>query len=297
MMTIGFIGLGHMGLPMAVNCLKAGHKIIGFDLQQQAIDSITQAGGESASDPADLARRCDIIITMLQTGNQVKSVCLGENGIFAHALAGSYHLDCSTIDVATSRLIHQQGNEAGLNCLDAPVSGGVAGAEAGQLTFMVGGQSNDLDAVTPVLNCMAKKIIHAGAAGNGQAAKICNNMILGITMIAVSEAFVLADKLELPKEKLHEIVSNASGQCWTMDTYVPVGGILENAPANRDYLPGFSAAMMLKDLNLSQDTAQTHHQTLPMGQLAQRLYQQMQDEGQDQLDFSAIIQLIQAMKD
>lgn len=297
MLTVGFVGLGHMGLPMAINCLNAGYTVIGFDLQQQALDALTQAGGNIATDLTDIAKHSNIIITMLQTGDQVKSVCLGESGLFAHAQTESYYLDCSTIDVATARFIHQHASEAGIYSLDAPVSGGVAGAQAGQLTFMVGGEPNVLEAVSPVLNCMAKKVIHAGAAGNGQAAKICNNMILGITMIAVSEAFVLAEKLGLPKQKLHEIVSNASGQCWTMDTYVPVGGILEHVPANRDYQPGFSAAMMLKDLNLSQATAHEHAQTLPMGQLAQQLYQQMQNEEKDQLDFSAIIQLIQAMRD
>ncbi|WP_367607591.1 3-hydroxyisobutyrate dehydrogenase [Legionella sp. W05-934-2] len=297
MMTVGFVGLGHMGLPMAINCLKAGNTVIGYDLAQPAMETLVQAGGKGASDLATLAKQSDVIITMLQTGDQVKSVCLGEKGLFAHAQKESYHIDCSTIDVGTARHIHQQAKIAGLHSLDAPVSGGVAGARAGQLTFMVGGDINVLNALTPLLNCMAKKVIHAGSEGNGQAAKICNNMILGISMLAVSESFVLAEKLGLPKQKLHEIVSNASGQCWTMEHYVPVGGVLENVPANVDYQPGFSAAMMLKDLNLSQTCANEYHQTLPMGKLAQTLYQQMQNEGKDHLDFSAIIQLIAAMKD
>ena len=294
MKTVGFIGLGHMGLPMAVNCLEAGYPVIGFDLHLPAMDALDKSGGKLAKNPAELAKQCDIIITMLQTGEQVKSVCLGEHGIFKHAKPDSYYIDCSTIDVASARFIHNQAKQSGLHSLDAPVSGGVAGAEAGQLTFMVGGEQTVLQTVIPVIDCMAKKVIHAGSAGNGQAAKICNNMILGVTMIAVSEAFLLAEKLGLPKDKLHEIVSNASGQCWTMNTYVPVGGILDNVPANRDYQPGFSSAMMLKDLKLSQAAAQEHAQKTPMGHLAEALYQTMQDEGKDQLDFSAIIQLLQA---
>ncbi len=297
MTTIGFVGLGHMGLPMAINCVLEGYTVIGFDLQKEAVDKLIEAGGQSVACLSEIAKQSDVIVTMLQTGEQVKSVCLGDNGLFAHTQPGTYYLDCSTIDVATTRYIHQLAEEAGLHCLDAPVSGGVAGAQSAQLTFMVGGKSDVLKAVMPVLDCMSKKIIHAGDAGNGQAAKICNNMILGITMIGVSEAFVLAKKLGLPKVKLHEIVSNASGQCWTMDNYVPVEGILEHVPANNEYQPGFSAAMMLKDLNLSQDTAKEHKQILPMGQLAQSLYQKMHNSGLDHLDFSAIIQLIQAMED
>ena len=292
MANIGFIGLGHMGLPMALNLIKDGHCIVGFDLQSVALERLAAHGGRVAVDVQDAAREVDIVITMLQTGQQVKQVALGDTGFLETLKPGSLFIDCSTIDVSNSRELHQEAANRGILAVDAPVSGGVAGASAATLTFMVGGAEDAFLRASPILAAMGKKIIHAGVAGSGQAAKICNNMMLGISMIAVSEAFVLADKLGLTPQKLFEVVSNASGQCWVMNAYVPVPGVLDNVPANRQYEPGFTVAMMLKDLCLSQSVAEVSGVTLPMAQHATELYQQFSDAGQAHLDFSAIIKRI-----
>jgi len=290
MARIGFVGLGHMGLPMAINLIKAGHQVTGFDLQADPLKILAEAGGIAARQLIDTACNQDVVITMLQTGQQVQQVALGDAGLLASMLKGSLYIDCSTIDVTSARLLHQAAHACGLLSLDSPVSGGVAGATAGTLTFMVGGSENALIAAQLILSTMGKKIIHAGAAGSGQAAKICNNMILGVSMIAVSEAFVLAEQLGLTPQKLHEVVSNASGQCWVMNSYVPVPNVLENVPANREYQPGFSVAMMLKDLCLSQQVARESNTHLPMAERATTLYQQFYDADHANLDFSAIIQ-------
>jgi 3-hydroxyisobutyrate dehydrogenase len=291
-MNIGFIGLGHMGLPMAINLIKAGHEVTGFDLQRDALATLTANQGVAAKSLQAAACSQDVILTMLQTGEQVQRVCFGEAGLFANARPGTLYIDCSSIDVAQSRAIHTKALEHELIAIDAPVSGGVVGATAATLTFMVGGTEKAYQACTPVLNCMGKTIIHAGDAGSGQAAKICNNMILGISMIAVSEAFVLATSLGLTAKKLFEVVTHSSGQCWVMDRYVPVPGVLENVPANRDYQAGFTAAMMLKDLYLSQNAANTLAIETPIASRATQLYQQLKDEGMSDLDFSAIIKLL-----
>ncbi|MFC3908235.1 3-hydroxyisobutyrate dehydrogenase [Legionella dresdenensis] len=291
MANIGFIGLGHMGLPMAANLVKAGHQVTGFDLSQGAMLAFANEGGRCAQDIGDCARGQQIIITMLQTGQQVQQVCLGATGLYALANQ-ALHIDCSSIDVESSRQLHQAAVEKGLLAVDAPVSGGVGGATAGTLTIMVGGGNDAFAAALPILQAMGKNIIHTGASGNGQAAKICNNMILGISMIAVSEAFVLADKLGLSADKLFEVVNNSSGQCWAMSKYVPVPGLLPNVPANNDYQPGFTAAMMLKDLLLSQHSAEQANIHISLGELATRIYQQFNDDGFGQKDFSAIINRI-----
>ncbi len=292
MSNIGFIGLGHMGLPMAINLLKSGHHVIGFDLQEAALNALTQAGGNKAETLQDAARGQDIVITMLQTGQQVEHVCLGAQGLFAVAEHNTLFIDCSSIDVPTSRKIHQEAIAHHLIPLDAPVSGGVKGAAAATLTFMVGGTEQAFLVAKPILTQMGKNIIHTGTAGSGQAAKICNNMILGITMIAVSEAFTLAEQLSLTPQKLHEVVTRSSGQCWVMDQYVPVPGVLDNVPADHNYQAGFTAAMMFKDLKLSQLSAEAVNIKTPMGQQATMLYQQLNDAGMRDLDFSAIIKLI-----
>lgn len=292
MARIGFVGLGHMGLPMAINLVKAGHRVTGFDLQAEAVKALADADGFAANSLADAAKNQDVFITMLQTGEQVRQVCLGENGLFAHAAANNLYIDCSSIDVQTSRELHQQAVQKQLSVVDAPVSGGVAGAAAATLTIMVGGDDKSFEQAKLLLSAMGKTIIHTGAAGSGQAAKICNNMILGISMIAISEAFVLAEHLGLSAENLFEVVSNSSGQCWAMTRYAPVPGILPNVPANNHYQPGFTAAMMLKDLRLSQNSASTVGVETPMGALATALYQQFNEAGQEQLDFSAIIKAI-----
>lgn len=297
MARIGFIGLGHMGLPMAINLVKAGHSVTGFDIQSQALEALATAGGLKASSLEKAALNQEIVITMLQTGKQVRQVCLGEGGLFASMTPQALYIDCSSIDVQTSREIHQHATIRHIQVVDAPVSGGVAGAAAGTLTIMVGGKEQAFSKAKPILAGMGKKLIHTGAAGSGQAAKICNNMVLAISMIAVSEAFTLAEHLGLSPQKLFEVVTNSSGQCWAMSQYVPVPDILPHVPASHDYQPGFTAEMMLKDLNLSQSTASVVNVETAMGAKATALYQKMNEKGMGHLDFSAIIKLIAQNKD
>jgi len=293
MATIGFVGLGHMGLPMAVNLMNAGHTVTGFDIQADAIQALISASGQAADSLQSLAHEKDIIITMLQTGEQVKKVCLGKNGLMNAASSNTLFIDCSSIDVNSSLEFHHHAREHQFNAVDAPVSGGVAGAQAGNLTIMVGGDKSAFQLAMPILEIMGQTIIHTGDKGSGQAAKICNNMILGISMIAISEAFVLAEKLGLSAQKLHEVVTQASGQCWAMNNYVPVPGILDGVPAEHDYQPGFTASMMLKDLATSQQSAMTAGVDTPMGKLASDIYQQFKLQGSGELDFSAIIKCIE----
>jgi len=292
MAKIGFVGLGHMGLPMAINLVKAGHKVTGYDIKQTAIDQLLSKGGLAAKTVHDAAKEQDVIITMLQTGQQVLHVCLGIDGLFSGAKDNALFIDCSTIDVKTSREISATATENNLLTIDAPVSGGVGGATAGTLTFMVGGSEQAYTKALPILNTMGQKVIYTGNAGSGQAAKICNNMILGISMIAVSEAFTLAEELGLSPHKLYEVVNNSSGQCWTVSKYIPVPGILENVPANNDYKAGFAAKMMLKDLILSQESANSVQLSTPLGAKTTELYQHLIDQGLGDTDFSAIIKYI-----
>ena len=291
MTKIGFIGLGNMGLPMAINLIKAGHQVTGFDLQETAMELFANAGGTRASTLQSAARNQDVFITMLQTGLQVEHVCLGAQGLFSAANKNALFIDCSSIDVITARKIHQEALAHHLISLDAPVSGGIKGAAAATLTIMAGGTDQAFNTAKPILDLMGKKIIHTGAEGSGQAAKICNNMILGVSMIAVSEAFILAEQLGLTPQKLFEVVSNSSGQCWVMNQYVPVPGVLDNVPANHDYQAGFTAAMMLKDLRLSQQSAIDAGIKTPIAERATQLYQKLNDAGMSELDFSAIIKL------
>ncbi len=292
MSTIAFIGLGHMGKPMALNLLKHGHQLQVFDLAAEPVKELVAAGATAVDSVALAAKNAEIIITMVQSGEQVSQICLGEQGLFAQAQAKTLYIDCSSIDIATSRLLHHQAEEIGLAMVDAPVSGGVKGAADATLTIMVGGSEENFARAQPVLQFMAKKVIHAGPAGNGQAAKICNNMLLGISMIGVSEAFNLAQKLGLEAEKLYEISSNSSGQCWALTTYPPMPGLVESAPANRDYEPGFTGKMMLKDLLLSQNAAQSAGVTTPLGAEATSLYQIFVNLGLGDKDFSGIIKLL-----
>jgi 3-hydroxyisobutyrate dehydrogenase len=291
MTRIGFVGLGHMGLPMAINLLKAGYEVTGYDLQQSALEHFATAGGRVAKKLQEAAHHQQVIITMLQKGQQVLDVCLDKDGLFTAAKAGTLFIDSSTIDVASSRQVHEQAHHYGLAVVDAPVSGGVVAATAATLTFMVGGELQAYQTAQPILAAMGQKIIHTGDAGSGQVAKICNNMILGISMIAISEAFTLAEQLGLPAQKLFEVASNASGQCWAMTKYVPVPGILDNVPANNDYKPGFAATMMLKDLLLSQKAAHQAEVTTPLGAKATELYEDLVEQGFGDADFSAIIKL------
>jgi 3-hydroxyisobutyrate dehydrogenase len=292
MARIGFVGLGNMGLPMAQNLIKAGHQVEGVDVTTAATDRLKAAGGAVAETHKIAAARADVVITMLPAGQHVREVYLGSGGIIENANAGTLLIDCSTIDVETARAVAAAAEGKGLLMLDAPVSGGVAGAAAGTLTFMVGGPERAYDRALSILQHMGRTIVHAGGAGNGQAAKICNNMILGVSMIAVSEGFLLAEKLGLDAQKLFDIASKSSGQTWAMTGYCPVPGLVPTSPANRDYQAGFTTAMMLKDMKLSQDAAKAAGAKTPMGAAAAALYGQYADSGEAGRDFSGIIQFL-----
>jgi 3-hydroxyisobutyrate dehydrogenase len=292
MATIGFIGLGNMGLPMAENLVKTGHAVRGFDVSRTAVDALVSAGGAAADSVADASRGVDTVITMLPAGQHVREVYLGTNGVLAAAGEGTLLIDSSTIDVDSARVVAKAAQERGLAMLDAPVSGGVGGAQGAALTFMVGGSDEAFARARPLLEAMGKTIVHAGAAGNGQAAKICNNMVLGASMIVVSEAFILAEKLGLDAQKLFDISSKSSGQCWSMTNYCPVPGPVPTSPANRDYKAGFTAAMMLKDLKLAQEAAKATHARTPLGAGAAVVYEQFVEGGDAGVDFSGIIRFL-----
>jgi 3-hydroxyisobutyrate dehydrogenase len=292
MAKIGFIGLGNMGLPMAQNLVKAGHAVSGFDVNEASAGRLAEDGGTRAASAAEACKDAEIVITMLPAGEQVREVYLGDGGVLAAAAPGTLLIDSSTIDVESTREVAQAAAGQGLAMVDAPVSGGVAGAQAATLTFMVGGSDEAFERARPVLEKMGKTIVHAGGPGNGQAAKICNNMILGASMIVVSEAFLLAEKLGLDAQKLFDISSKSSGQCWSMTTYCPVPGPVPASPANRDYKAGFTAAMMLKDLKLAQAAARATRATTPLGAGAAAVYEQFVETGDGGVDFSGIIRYL-----
>jgi len=292
MAKIGFIGLGNMGLPMAKNLLKAEHEVTGFDLNAEATERLAANGGNTVNSHADACKAVEVVITMLPAGEQVRDVYLGAGGVLATVAPGTLLIDSSTIDVQTARDVAQAAQEKGLAIVDAPVSGGVAGAEAATLTFMVGGSDDAFERARQVLEKMGKTIVHAGGPGNGQAAKICNNMILGVSMIVVSEAFLLAEKLGLDAQKLFDISSKSSGQCWSMTSYCPVPGLVPTSPANRDYQAGFTAAMMLKDLRLAQAAARATRATTPLGAGAAAVYERFVESGDSNVDFSGIIRYL-----
>lgn len=292
MASIGFIGLGNMGGPMMRNLLKAGHKVTAFDLSEAAVKAAAEAGATAAATAADAVRSAEVVVTMLPAGAHVKAVMLGGDGLFAAAPRGCLFIDSSTIDVATARLVSDEAVKAGHALIDAPVSGGVGGAEAGTLTFMVGGADAAFARAEPILAAMGKTIVHAGGPGNGQAAKICNNMLLGISMIGTCEAFALAEKLGLDAQKLFDISSKSSGQNWSMTSYCPVPGPVPTSPANREYKAGFAATMMLKDLKLAVEAAQAAGASIPLGAEAAQLYAMMAGMGQGGLDFSGIIHML-----
>ena len=292
MAKIGFVGLGNMGGPMAVNLVEAGHEVTGFDIVSSNLDEFVATGGKAAASAADAAAGAEVIITMLPAGQHVSDVYTNEDGLIANASNGALFIDCSTIDVETARAVANAAGDAGFTMVDAPVSGGVVGAQAATLTFMVGGSDDGFAWARPILDNMGKNIIHAGGAGNGQAAKICNNMILGISMIGVSEAFVLAEKLGLDHQKLFDISSTASGQCWSLTTYCPVPGPVPTSPANKGYVPGFSTDMMLKDLRLAQQAANSAGATTPLGAEAASIYGLFANSGAGNVDFSGIIRYL-----
>jgi 3-hydroxyisobutyrate dehydrogenase len=292
MAKIGFIGLGNMGLPMAQNLVKAGHAVAGFDLSEYPVDRLAADGGTPARSIADACRDAEIVITMLPAGPEVREAYLGRDGVLAAVQRDTLLVDSSTIDVKTAREVAQAAEEQGLAMIDAPVSGGVSGALAASLTFMVGGSPEAFERARPVLEKMGKTIVHAGGAGNGQAAKICNNMILGASMIVVCEAFLLAEKLGLDAQRLFDISSKSSGQCWSMTSYCPVPGPVPTSPANRDYKAGFTAAMMLKDLQLAQTAAREARAATPLGAGAAAVYEQFVESGDGGADFSGIIRFL-----
>jgi len=289
MARIGFIGLGNMGLPMARNLLKAGQTLAAFDVVQAARDSAQAAGIRVVKRAADAVAEAEIVITMLPNGKLVLQVY---EEVLKSAAPGTLFIDSSTIDVMSARAAHEAAVSAGCRAVDAPVSGGVGGATAGTLTFMAGGDAAAFAAAEPVLAQMGKKIVHCGPAGAGQAAKICNNMILGISMIGVSEAFVLAEKLGLDAQALYDVASTSSGQCWSLTTYCPVPGPVPASPANNGYKPGFAAALMLKDLALSQEAAVSAGAKTPLGAHAAEIYRRFVEAGSANEDFSGIINAI-----
>ena len=292
MTTIAFIGLGNMGIGMASNLAKAGHEVRALDISEEAVARAVEAGCVGVGSTQEAVTGADVIISMLPAGKHVELVYMSEGGVFDHAAKGALCIDCSTIDVATARNVIVNAEERGLQMIDAPVSGGVGGAAAGTLTFMCGGQQEAFDKAKPLLDIMGKNVFHAGEAGNGQVAKIANNMLLGIHMIGTCEAFNLAQKLGLDAQTFFDISSTASGQNWSMTSYCPAPGPVESAPSNRDYQPGFTAAMMLKDLRLAQDAATTARAATPLGTQAEALYSLMEATGKDDLDFSGIMKLI-----
>jgi len=291
MSRIAFIGVGNMGGPMARNLLKAGHAVQAFDLNATLLSGLVEAGASAAQTAHAALDGADVIITMLPAGQHVRAVYL-EDGILAHAKAGALLIDCSTIDMESARAVHAAAEKAGFNFLDAPVSGGVGGAEAGTLAFMCGGSDAAFGRAQAVLDKMGKRIVHAGGAGAGQAAKICNNMLLAISMIGTCEAFVLGEKLGLDPQKLFDIMSAASGQCWSLTSYCPVPGPVPTAPSNRDYAGGFATALMLKDLKLAQGAAQGAGAVTPLGAEAAQLYALFAAQGEAGTDFSGIIKLL-----
>jgi 3-hydroxyisobutyrate dehydrogenase len=289
MTTIAFIGLGNMGNPMAANLVKAGHRVQGFDLVPENLALARDNGVAAVEDSRSAIEGAEVIITMLPAGKHVLSVY---EEITPWAAKGTLMIDCSTIDVESARKAHAIAGKNGLLSIDAPVSGGTGGAAAGTLTFMAGGSTEAFAKVEPVLKPMAGRIVYCGDAGAGQAAKICNNMILGISMIGVGEAFVLAEKLGLSHQALYDVASTSSGQCWSLTSYCPVPGPVPNSPANRDYRPGFAAALMLKDLKLAQEAAQAAGAVTPLGAEATQLYALFNALGEGGADFSGIIRML-----
>ncbi len=288
--VIGFLGLGHMGLPMAINLHRAGYKLKGFDVVPAAVQAAQEAGIETVDTQEDAAVDVDVVLTMFPSGKHVLDAY--EKHLLQSAKPNTLFLECSTIDVAQARQAAELAVAAGHRSADAPVSGGVVGAEAGSLTFMLGAQDEDLPEITALLEHMGKRIVHCGGYGAGQAAKVCNNMLLGISMIGAAEAFVLGERLGLEHQALYDVISSASGQCWAVTTNCPVPGPVPTSPANREYQPGFAAALMAKDLGLATSALEHTTTDAQLGALAASLYRRFCDEGNAGTDFSGIINAI-----
>jgi len=286
MASIAFIGLGNMGGPMAANLVKAGEKVTAFDLVAASRDQASADGAAIAETSLAAVKGAHVVVTMLPAGKHVLSVW---NEVVPAMAKGALIIDCSTIDVESAKQAHALAAKHGAASIDAPVSGGTGGARAATLTFMCGGEQKAFAAAKPVLEKMGKKIVHCGGGGAGQAAKICNNMILGVSMIAVSEAFALAEKLGLSHQALFDVASTSSGQCWSLTSYCPVPGPVPTSPANNDYKPGFASALMVKDLTLAQDAAKAAGAATPLGKQAQEIYKAFDSEGNGGVDFSGII--------
>ena len=289
MAVIGFVGLGNMGAPMAANLVRAGHTVRGFDLAPEPRAAAERAGIAWATDAADAARGAEAVLTMLPAGRHVVGAY---EGLLAAAAPGTLFVDCSTVDVGSARRAHEMAGAAGMASVDAPVSGGTGGAAAGTLTFMAGGSDDAVSRARPVLEAMGKRVVHCGGPGAGQAAKICNNMILGVSTIAVCEAFVLAETLGLSHQALFDVASTSSGQCWSLTSYCPVPGPVPASPANADYRPGFSAGLMLKDLRLAQEAAEGGGADTALGRHAAEIYAAFEAAGGAGVDFSGIIRAI-----
>ena len=292
MATIGFIGLGNMGGHMAHNLIKAGHDLKAFDLFEEAVQTAVSRGASAAATAKDAATDVDVIVTMLPAGKHVRSVYVDNDALIDIANPGTLIIDSSTIDVQSARDVIAAATAKGLDMIDAPVSGGVGGAEAGTLTFMCGGSDDAFARAKPYLDILGQNIFHAGAAGNGQAAKICNNMLLGICMIGTSEAFNLADRLGLDAQTFFDISSTASGQNWSMTSYCPAPGPIPTSPANNDYQPGFAVDMMLKDLRLAVEAATSVDAPIPLGKDSEDIYGKLSDDGHGGLDFSGVIKML-----
>jgi 3-hydroxyisobutyrate dehydrogenase len=291
-MKIGFIGLGNMGLPMAKNLVAKGHEVTGFDMVEANLAALVEAGGARAGSAAEAVAGAVAVVSALPAARHVRAVYEGEGGILAAAPKGTIFIDCSTIDVDSARAVGRAAEAAGQMMVDSPMSGGVGGATAGTLTFMVGGSDEAFAAARPVLEGMGKNILHAGGPGAGSAAKICNNMMLAIQMIAVSEGFNLAERLGLDAQKLYDISSTATARCWSLNDYCPAPGPVPTSPANRDYQPGFAAALMLKDLRIAMEAAQSAGAHVPLGAHATQLYSLMDLQGKADRDFSGIIDVL-----
>ena len=294
-MKIAFVGLGHMGLPMAKNLLKAGHQVSGFDLSHEALEALAQAGGLRASSLQGCIAEAEAIITMLPASKHVEDTYLGEQGVLAKLRAAAKRpllVDCTTISPEAARKVAAAAQQQGLLMVDAPVSGGTAGAEAGTLTFMVGGPVEALEQARPLLDTMGKNIFHAGDSGSGQTAKVCNNMLLGILMLGTSEALRLGIANGLDPKVLSAIMSKSSSRNWALETYNPCPGVMENSPASREYKGGFAVKLMLKDLGLAVENALSTQSSIPLGSLARNLYDLHNKAGNGSLDFSSVFNML-----
>jgi len=290
-MKIGFIGLGNMGLPMALNLLKAGHHVIGFDLVKSQLEVFAKAGGMIAEDANTTAKDAEVVITMLPASRHVEDLYLGNAGLLANANAKTLLIDCSTISPKVAQTVAAEAKAKGFAMIDAPVSGGTAGAQAGTLTFMVGGDASAVECARPLLEKMGKNIFHAGANGAGQTVKVCNNMLLGIQMLGTSEAIRLGIANGIDPKVLSDIMTKSSGRNWALELYNPCPGVMDNVPSSKDYAGGFGVDLMLKDLGLAVENAENLDASVPLGKLAQQLYENHSKAGNGKLDFSSVFNL------